>query len=131
MGQSGAKLCGTCKDDVNVVNYPTETLHRAMAQEWESYSKDYEGLSQVIHTTADDGSENEDVVDFDEQNERSFLRWQSTTSLSNRNSHQILYPRLQELASLYENNEERLREVAAVLDEWILKGKAEKAIKQK
>jgi hypothetical protein len=81
--------------------------------------------------SAHDDVGDEDVLDFDEQNERSFWAWQCTGA-SNMNSHQILYPRVKELASIYENNPERLQEVAAVLDELIQKGKAENAVtKQK
>ena len=49
---------------------------------------------------------------------------------SNNSSHQILYPRRKELASVYENNPERLHEVAVVLGELIQKGKAENAAMQ-
>ena len=100
-----------------------------MDEEEEAYRSgrhNYAGLSQEIHTYEDDDSnEEEGVGDFDEHNERSFSMWQSSRSMVDMNSHQILYPRLKELASLYENNQERLREIAIVLDEWIKKGKAE------
>ena len=115
--------------DLDIMNYPEETIDRAMDEEEEAYRsgrRNYAGLSQEIHTYEDDDSiEEEGVGDFDEHNERSFSMWQSTRSMVDMNSHQILYPRLKELASLYENNQERLREIAIVLDEWIKKGKAE------
>jgi hypothetical protein len=118
-------------DVSSVMNYDTEMVNRAVAHMVETSSGHSVGLTQEMYTDADDDDgENEDVLDFDEQNETSFLAWQSTGGSSNNNSHQILYPRLKELASVYENNPERLREVAAVLDEWIQKGKAENAAMQ-
>jgi hypothetical protein len=117
-------------DVSSVMNYDTEMVNRAVAAMMETSSGHTVGLSQEMYSNADDDDENEDVLDFDEQNERSFLAWQSTGGSSNNNSHQILYPRLKELASVYENNPERLREVAAVLDELIQKGKAENAAMQ-
>ena len=105
-------------------------VNRAVAAMMETSSVHTVGLSQEMYSNADDDGENEDVLDFDDQNEMSFLAWQSAGGSSNNNSHQILYPRLKELASVYENNPERLREVAAVLDELIQKGKAETAAMQ-
>ena len=45
-------------------------------------------------------------------------------------SHEILAPRLKELASVLEHNPEKQIEVAALLDELIQKGKAENAAMQ-
>ena len=48
--------------------------------------------------------------------------------MANKNSHQILFPRLKELASVYDSHPpEKVQEVAAVLDELIQRGKAENA----
>jgi hypothetical protein len=114
----------------SVMNYDTEMVNRAVAALMETSSGHTVGLSQEMYSNADDDCENEDVLDFDDQNETSFLAWQSAGCSSKNNSHQILYPRLKELVSVYENNPERLREVAAVLDELIQKGKAENAAMQ-
>ena len=51
--------------------------------------------------------------------------------MTKKNSHQILFPRLKELVSLYDSHPpDKLREVAAVLDDLIQKGKAESAAMQ-
>jgi hypothetical protein len=114
----------------SVMNYDTEMVQRAVAGMMETSSGHTVGLSQEMYSIADGDGENEDVLDFEDQNERSFLAWRAAGGNSNNNSHQILYPRVKELASVYENNPERLREVAAVLDELIKKGKAENAALQ-
>ena len=116
--------------EMKVSNYTTNMVDMAVAALIEKSSVHTVGLSQEMYSADDDGGD-EDVLDFDEQNERSFLAWQCTGNSIN-NSHQILYPRVKELASIYENNPERLQEIAAVLDELIKKGKAENAVtKQK
>ena len=74
-------------------------VNRDVAAMMETSSEHTVGLSQEMYTNADDDGEN-DIPDFDEQNERSFLAWQSTGDSSNNNSHQILYPRLKELANV-------------------------------
>jgi hypothetical protein len=117
--------------DVSVMNYSVDMVDKAVAAMRGTSSVHTVGLSQEMYTTnGDDDFEHDDdveVIDFDEHNELSFLAWQSTNAVTNKNSHQILYPRLKELASVYENNPAKLREVAAILDELIQKGKAENA----
>ena len=117
-------------DASSVTNYDTGIINRAIEAMMETSSGHTVGLSQEMYTHADDEYETEDVLDFDKQNDRSFLAWNSNRDSTNNNSHQILYPRVKELASIYENNPEKLREVAAVLDELIQKGKAENAAMQ-
>ena len=123
--------------EMSVMNYSTDMVNKAVAAMRETSSVHTIGLSQEMYTNADDdfddfeNADDDNVLNFEEQNERSFLAWQSSEGASSyRNSHQILFPRVKELASVYENNPEGLREVASVLDELIQKGKAKNAATQ-
>ena len=98
-------------------------------------------VSQEIHTIAREDREHEEVDEsevpndntfaFGEQSNMSFLEWQSGEGMAKKNSHQILFPRLKELVSVYDDHPpEKILEVAAVLDDLIQKGKAESAAMQ-
>ena len=71
----------------------------------------------------------DNIFDFGKQTNMSLMQWQLGEGMANKNSHQqILFPRLKELASVYNSHPpEKVQEVAAVLDELTQRGKAENA----
>ena len=108
---------------VKVINYSPTMVDLAVATMANDSSQHIVGLTQENYNADDDYNE---ILDFQEHNDASFLVWQSTDAPT-MTSHEILAPRLKELASIYEHNPDKLIEVAAILDQLIQKGKAENA----